>query len=290
MARLFDKIKSLTKNKTILEEMVCIDASNVAEYFYEVSSQETWTTKDFPNIAPPFNIFCIEYNLPKMVNCNGKLLEARWMSKKQAVIFEALPREETPEKYTKLLPVNSKWIVVCIICHEYNKDEGPIPLAKIVYGVTQEGLWALGENNKDVCLFQPYENNYFGFTPEIQDEIRGLLNPCLLAISFMHCKNTTVSENKPPEKVQLKRKKNNKPPLTQYYTLDIEPMKKVLKTEGGINGGGLKRALHICRGHFKDYSNGKGLFGKYKGLYWWDSTVRGTKETGEIVKDYNIKV
>jgi len=70
--------------------------------------------------------------------------------------------------------------------------------------------------------------------------------------------------------------------------LEIEPMKKVLKSEGNIDEVGLQRALHICRGHFKDYSNGKGLFGKHKGLYWWDSTVRGTESEGKIIKDYNI--
>ena len=67
-------------------------------------------------------------------------------------------------------------------------------------------------------------------------------------------------------------------------------MKKVLKTEGGIDEVGLQRALHICRGHFKDYRDGKGLFGKHKGLYWWDSTVKGNANNGEIKKDYALKM
>ena len=33
---------------------------------------------------------------------------------------------------------------------------------------------------------------------------------------------------------------------------------------------GLKRALHICRGHFKDYREGRGLFAKTHGIWWWD--------------------
>lgn len=65
-------------------------------------------------------------------------------------------------------------------------------------------------------------------------------------------------------------------------------MKKIIKTEGNVDEVGLKRALHICRGHFKNYSNGKGLFGKYKGLYWWDMNLRGNSENGTVVKDYKV--
>ncbi len=46
--------------------------------------------------------------------------------------------------------------------------------------------------------------------------------------------------------------------------------------------------MHIVRGHFKDYRNGGGLFGKLKGLYWWDMHVAGDISNGQIVKDYSI--
>jgi hypothetical protein len=41
-------------------------------------------------------------------------------------------------------------------------------------------------------------------------------------------------------------------------------MRKVLATEGGISQNGLKKARHICRGHFSEYSEEKPLFGKYE--------------------------
>ena len=48
------------------------------------------------------------------------------------------------------------------------------------------------------------------------------------------------------------------------------------RASNGANGAGEAepKALHFVRGHFKDYSV-KGLFGKYKKVYWWDSQVRG---------------
>ena len=65
-------------------------------------------------------------------------------------------------------------------------------------------------------------------------------------------------------------------------------MKQILRTEGQSQSTGIKQGLHICRGHFKDYTRGRGLFGRFKGLYWWDSQVRGTAEKGIVVKDYRV--
>ena len=36
-------------------------------------------------------------------------------------------------------------------------------------------------------------------------------------------------------------------PLSRYYTLNIEPMKKVLREEGQVESHGLKHALSVCR-------------------------------------------
>jgi hypothetical protein len=47
-------------------------------------------------------------------------------------------------------------------------------------------------------------------------------------------------------------------------------MCKQLDAAGAKDPGGLPRALHIMRGHFKDYREGRGLFGKVHGMWWWD--------------------
>jgi hypothetical protein len=58
--------------------------------------------------------------------------------------------------------------------------------------------------------------------------------------------------------------------MLKYHTIEIEPMKKVLRHEGRIETEGLKRALHICRGHFAHYPETEpGLFGKgIQGDFW----------------------
>lgn len=111
----------------------------------------------------------------------------------------------------------------------------------------------------------------------------------IFALSLTSCRNVSASEHRPPPALSKRHAERHGRPLCRYYTLDIEPMRKVLKTEGRMDEVGLARALHLCRGHFKDYREGGGLFGRNKGLYWWDANVRGTIKAGVVAKDYAIK-
>lgn len=113
---------------------------------------------------------------------------------------------------------------------------------------------------------------------------RELFISAYLAIAFMNCKNVELVKS-PILKATKKRKRG--PVRIRFYTLAINPVKRILASEGRISENGLKRALHICRGHFKDYRD-KGLFGKNKGLYWWDSHARGSVDNGVVVKDYKV--
>jgi hypothetical protein len=83
--------------------------------------------------------------------------------------------------------------------------------------------------------------------------------------------------------------RRQKAPEIRYHVLDINPMKEVLRTEGNIDANGLKKALHICRGHFAHYENG--LFGRGEACtVWKPSHVRGSVEHGIVDKDYRIKM
>jgi hypothetical protein len=113
-----------------------------------------------------------------------------------------------------------------------------------------------------------------------------LLYPFLLAISFMHCKNVQVVDNPPPPKLSAKHARRHGAPLLSFKTLVIEPMQHVLREAAGPSGASLQAALHICRGHFKDY-RAHGLFGRHKEVFWWESQVRG-KGPAAVTKDYNL--
>lgn len=108
-------------------------------------------------------------------------------------------------------------------------------------------------------------------------------------LNLLSCKNVERIDNRFDAKLIKAWQKRNKPYFEKYYTLAIEPMKKILESEGEAQIKGIQHALHICRGHFKTYE-GKGLFGKYKGRFWWPSQVRGDASIGKIHKDYEVKI
>ena len=105
-------------------------------------------------------------------------------------------------------------------------------------------------------------------------------------MGFMNCRNVSLDEQLPSRHKRREAQRRNKPHPTTYYTLVIEPMRHVLRAEGGLEQHGLKKAVHICRGHFAHYSDDKPLFGKYTGSFWRPAHVRGSLDSGEIKKDY----
>lgn len=118
-----------------------------------------------------------------------------------------------------------------------------------------------------------------------------LINPMLLALSFLHCKNVVEMDSTLPEKVARKyAKKHGQPPVT-YKTLGVVPFRKVRRS-------GAERppepiltftAAHSVRGHFKEFRADAPLFGKHTGRFWWQPAVRGTDPERIVVKDYEVK-
>jgi hypothetical protein len=107
----------------------------------------------------------------------------------------------------------------------------------------------------------------------------------------MHCKNVAIIDHavdKPLAKKWASKHGGLRP--TRYKTLVIEPLKQVLRSEGRAEQHGLQKALHICRGHFADYTEGRGLFGKIHGKFWMPSTVRGTKGKSAPPREIVVKV
>ena len=110
------------------------------------------------------------------------------------------------------------------------------------------------------------------------------------AMALMNCKNVHAREQPCSPKLAKRYQERHGHKRPRYYVLDIEPMRpKFRDANGGKDGISLAKALHICRGHFKDYRE-KPLFGKVSGMFWWQPHVRGTAEAGIVEKDYRIKL
>ena len=107
--------------------------------------------------------------------------------------------------------------------------------------------------------------------------------------NLLSCKNITTDTTDPPERVNKKRLKNGKTPLFRYHILTVDISKgRKLANKSPIQNIGIM-PVHLCRGHFKEYTEEKPLFGRVTGRFWWQPFARGDAKNGIIDKDYNIK-
>ena len=246
---------------------------NVAEYFY-TSDQEYWDLKtDFPNLAPPYQTFWAEHKMVKKIHskqCGDSDLSALVPHGRIGMLIHAMDPADCKGDN---IPTNAKWILWCELFIDYG-----------VRGITAQGPHGsvfLCVDAEGAIIDRPWMQTLSdAANAEVNEVMKGYMtwfNPAFLAVSFLHCKNVTVIENEVPKPLAKKYRARTGVQPCRYKTLVIEPLKEILRTTGRSGSVGLAKAMHICRGHFKDYRQGRGLFGKYHQLVWQPSIVRGSK-------------
>lgn len=113
----------------------------------------------------------------------------------------------------------------------------------------------------------------------------GILNCVLVLLTIQ---NLTAQPHSPSMNLNKKRRKKGKCPLYTYHTLRLQLPGKAKKGKNNkIASPGTAR-LHLCRGHFKVYTEENPLLGKYTGRYWWQPHARGNRRRGVVMKDYAV--
>lgn len=233
------------------------------------------------SMAPPFDKFFIEFqNVP-----NDDVLHA-W-----GAFVESI---DDPDKIQQFEGDSGKprWVINLDSFLEREKSKPFGPVASHILGLAEDGTWFRHGNGGvwwgggPVALSkEPPEQ----IAQEWGDFVAQLMFPVLLTISFMHCKNVELRPVTPPEKLSRKYEKKHGHGLVRYHVLEIEPIRRILDKYRRGAPGDLRRALHICRGHFKTFSPDAPLMGRHVGTYWWEPHVRGLKEAGIVLKDYRVR-
>jgi hypothetical protein len=252
---------------------------------YAGTDQENWSLdRDFPNLAPPFPMFWIEHRMVRTIHSTSGDTDVSKILPHGGRVGYLFVASECGDFVGEGIPEAAKWVYWIEIFPDFGMRDrtadgcsGSIHLCIDAEGRVLERPW--------MQTFCREEHN------DVMRSFMAWLNPAFLAISFLHCKNVTVVDNPVPLKL-AKRYRERHPGgrLTPHKTLIIEPLKQILRTQGRSGEVGLVRAMHICRGHFRDYRQGAGLFGKYKQLVWTPATVRGTKGKGAPAREIEVKL
>lgn len=306
----------------VLPHADILDVQNVAEYYYE-SPQDQWDwNKDFPNIAPPFEFSWMEWEVPPTILLPSGLVELKETERLSIGLslsyMESKHWKEATKEAQGQLP---KWVFMGHLFFYHptlfsaTSPTGIISAATILMPITAKGETYLGGRvdhdvvSLGVNFFDSLDDLFSGvrggaavipsdmFSSQVKmtpDQAYSFLiektNIPFLSISFLHCKNIkrVAKADNPTPKEQAKRIKVGKLPLVEYKTLVIAPMKEVIRQANGGESDTLSaKALHICRGHFRNYDQ-KPLFGKYKGNFFIPQHARGNIRNGEVKKDYKV--
>lgn len=276
-----------------------VRAQNVHDYFMQNCGRHR-VLSDFPNVAPTMPAMWFEWvqegSIVDMLSGDSRKGTYRLGVLCLATDLLEVPREMQGgirgyfgRGGIEIGP-ETRWAMLGYVSHRIlGPDKPPHLLGRV--------RWRVGPQGEPMPANQ---EGAFGcdFNPIFPEEHRKMMGNSImiaieiawLALSFMHCKNVRIEKGPPiPERLSRARDRKGKPPLFRYHTVVIEPARMVAAAqESSGNGIGHEQAIHICRGHFKRFE-GRGLFGRHTGTYWWGMHTRGSSERGVVDKDYEVR-
>jgi hypothetical protein len=304
----------------VMRKAQVINADNISHYYYIDNDRERWSLTDhFPNIVPPFPVTWVEWKHPHKIvsEVYGEIELPIQSGIREGLLVDRYDLQDdltnTPAQHIKEAfeeEVGDKgpplrWICSGVPFRYFDEDleiQGEIPFYMMwFWGIQENGLiWFSKEHGEKPMLGARFiPEGMTKMTPEFANVLitsdgaldRHTVDIAFLTFSFMHCKNVVREEIGPGTRNYVKRNRHNVPRIKQTV-LKVVPMKEYtrhIRATGNIQyytGG--RVPVHIRRGHFRDYTK-KGLFGKHKGIFWFDMTTVGVSKDGKIEKTYVIE-
>lgn len=270
--------------KDDIGRMPRIVADNIDEFEYfhwrapGKREQPGLDPKDIPNLVPPFPVFWVEWKWydPQIraagLSMSGALVGARELAPEE--------RQTPAERFGFCaMPITlrrnqlycSVWNAVAIADEAGNMTRAHAEISAMARGIVDEeaerGDYRMGA--------------------------MAHLTNVLIAISFLNCRNVhLIDAPGPPRPLAQSHFRRTGKWLSRHSNIVITPMCRIMaraQTQADAAGGS-HRSLHIMRGHFKRYAEGKGLFGKLHGTYFWGSHARGSMEHGEVKSEITVNL
>lgn len=303
---------------------VLFDITSVARWFYMDSERENTNWQNLPMSVPPYPVMWMEFHEPSQVFMDGALqhnvlfaggqrgcgiqtrglpdyVQEYYAGDAYSLVCHGLehalgPYFDSNKAWSQVDDENEnnpRWLVDATV-YQANRDT----VASVLFA-------SLALDNKGQCMAHAIHAHEAGcnelvlnptrLTNEEKQHWKGRMHsvanalsmPFFFSLALLNCRNVKTVDVPPQPAPILKQRAKKGIPYIQYKTLEVTPLRTV--RQGGTRKDGTPepKALHFVRGHFKDFSD-KGLFGKYKGVYWWDSQVRGDVAKGIVDKDYRV--
>jgi hypothetical protein len=301
MSRLFDRMVAqflkmrMPENAVRVQQATVVCCDEIAQFWsdtlHESTSLDDWTRLA---IIPPFRYMFVEMRRGPLPS---DYYPDAWALDVTTTARGSVRHLESREDYEFFLQAfdeapDLEYIVVASLILEDRKRVYPagwsvhILLDKRGYSILPGNQIVRRTPDSWASRFESDEQTEAALTPFVK--------PLLASIALMNAKNIELIDNPPPPKLSRSHEKKYGKPLVNYKTIKINPMRIAkhyadLERAPASKPDESKLPLSLWRGHFKDYRDGKGLFGNLKGVYWWNQHLRGSLEHGVTIKDYEVQ-
>jgi hypothetical protein len=183
-----------------------------------------------------------------------------------------------------------------ILCYSLDKD---IKVLVGFYYIPEKSVWymmptiAMPSISSSTVHFGNVSDNLVVDLKHNQKELMIALQDSIAMTQLINARNIVTKTVVPPAALNKKRVKHHHEPYDKYYILEIANGIVRNKNQGEVPWGyrpPTERALHLCRGHFKTYTEDAKLFGRYTGTFWWQPSIRGNEKNGVVRKDYAVSM
>lgn len=247
----------------------------------EQRDQEAWERlANFPNIPcpkPPFSTMWIEGHYGAAEQRCGALVARKEVRHDLETILAHMELEQSICELIR--HDNPATMVNVVLFHDF--EGSAVFTAVIEYWLDADG--------KFLSSFRqvPYLSGVDDERRENQIRCVKLRQGWLLhTFARLNCHNVKLL----PQRAGAPGPKQRKPhaPTVLWHEIVVEQIQS--RTTRNQPPSGEKRELrfHRVRGHYADYTQGAGLFGKYKVRLWVDEHARGNPELGEVVAGYKV--
>lgn len=273
---------------SVLPQTPIVLAGNVTDYLYgdeAIRSNAKWDLGDVPVVTPPFKGVFLETASPGRFEDPDVRGWGAYFSRLDGA--GGIESSEIPADKVK-------WTIEMALVYDNKGVLRTYPAIWLFY-LDEEGQ-LLRDRQGDVLA----ETATLVASPKLEETLEGskrwedlkasvftLALPFFWSFGFMHCRNVSLDPQAVSRQARRQAERRGTPVL-DCRVLNIEPMRRVLAEEGRQSAVGLQRALHICRGHFKTYTEERPLFGKVAGTFWWEGSIRGSLTKGEVAKECKV--
>lgn len=258
-----------------------IAVDNVGDYCEQLPEGPTLADM-VATVAPPFETFFVEC-APTQHRagtfplhawgfvCGGAdLTTAPWSVKvpdrRLARVLSSFSTGRVADLSEALAAVPVRWVLQLVLVLEVRKGSPCGPAAEWNFPLDDGGHLICADDGRVVGIeglvdLEPPLGAQFDQL--LIESFDAMVVPALLSLSLMHCKNVRMLDVQQAAPRTKSARRRSPGPLVRYHVLDIGPMQEILDAQGQARRRGLGAALHICRGHFKTFSEDAPLFGKH---------------------------